>query len=107
LTSTNECYRKRGREETNKNPNSPNISQKSASTNTKPRSSGLEQRRTSARNSDNDGDKDPTNKIMDKSHIVHTSITRKRETQKRGHDVLGIEESPKVMEVDDVREEPS
>jgi hypothetical protein len=48
------------REETNTNPNSPNISQRGTSTKTKPRSSGLEPRRTSTENLNHGGDKDPT-----------------------------------------------
>jgi hypothetical protein len=41
LIRTNECYKQRGKEAPSKNPNSPNISQKGASTKTKHRSSGL------------------------------------------------------------------
>jgi hypothetical protein len=107
LASTNEYYKQRGRETTNKNPNSPNVSQKSTSTKTKPRSSGQEQRRSSTGNSDDGGDKDPTKKTIEKPHIVHTSTKRKREVQKEGQELPEIEGSPKDMEVDDVIEEPS
>jgi hypothetical protein len=97
----------KGRDTTNKNPNSPNISQKSTLTKTKPRSSGLEQRRTSAGNSDDGGDKDRTKKTIEKYHTIHTSIKRKRETQKGGQDLPEIEESPKSMKVYNVIEEPN
>jgi hypothetical protein len=40
----------------------------------------LEQRRTSSRNSYDGGDKDPTKKIMEESHTIHTSIKIKIET---------------------------
>jgi hypothetical protein len=53
----NDCYKQKGREETSKNPNSPNISQICASTKTKPRSSGLEPRRKFSRNLDKGGEK--------------------------------------------------
>jgi hypothetical protein len=49
LASTNECYRQKGREATNKNPNSPSVSQRSTPAKTKPRSSGLETRKTPAK----------------------------------------------------------
>jgi hypothetical protein len=83
LASTNEFYRKRGRETTNKNPNSPNLSQKSASAKNKPQSSGLEERRTSTENLDDGGDKDPTEKTMEKSHVVHNSIKRKKRNSEK------------------------
>jgi hypothetical protein len=46
LVSTNEGYRQQGREAMDKNPNSPTVSQKSTPIRTKPRSSGLEMRKT-------------------------------------------------------------
>jgi len=62
--------------------------------------------KTSSRNLDDGGDKDPTRKIIEKSHIVHIPIKRKREFQKEGYEVPKAKESPKDMEVDDMIEEP-
>jgi hypothetical protein len=58
-------------------------------------------------NLDDGGDKDPTRKTIEKSHIVHTSIKRKREVQKEGQELPEVEVSPKDMEVDDMIEEPN
>jgi hypothetical protein len=94
LSSTNECYRQQGIEVTNKNPKSPIVSQRSTPTRTKPRSSGLETRKTTTRNSNDGGDKDPTKKNIEKSHVVHTSYKIKRETRKTGLEIPEIQESP-------------
>jgi hypothetical protein len=107
LSSTNEGYRQQGREAMNKNPNSPTVSQKSTQVRTKPRSSGLEMRKTPTESSDDGGDKDPTKKNLEKSHIVYTSAKRKRETQKTRLDVPETQESPQEMDVDELIEEPS
>jgi hypothetical protein len=94
LASTNECYRQKGREETSKNPNSPSVSQRGTSVKTKPRSSGLEPRKTPAENSDDGGDKDPMKKNLEKYHVVYNPVKRKRETQKMRPEIPEIEESP-------------
>jgi hypothetical protein len=49
LASTNEFYQQQGRYVTNKTPNSPIVSQKGTPTKTKPRSNGLEMRKTPAK----------------------------------------------------------
>jgi hypothetical protein len=94
MASTNECYRKKGIEATCKNPNSPSVSQRSNLVQTKPRSSGLEPRKTPAENSDGGGDKDPTKKKLEKYHVVHTSSKRKRDTCNTRLEIPEFEESP-------------
>jgi hypothetical protein len=83
------------------------MSQRSIPTKTKPRSNGLETRKTPARNSNNGGDKDPTKKNLEKSHVVHTFSKRKREIQKTSLEIPEIQESPLVMDVDEIIKEPS
>jgi hypothetical protein len=90
-----------------KNPNSPSISQRGILVKIKSISSGIELIKTHTINSNDSGDKDPTNKNLEKTHVVHTSIKRKRETQKMGLEILEIEESPRAMDVDEVIEEPN
>jgi len=67
----------------------------------------LKKIRTTARNSDDGGDKDPTKKKFVKFHTICTSSKIKRITKKSGQDVPKIQESPKAMEVDVVIQEPS
>jgi hypothetical protein len=73
----------------------------------KPKSSGLELRKTPVINLDDGGDKDPTKKKLEKSHVVYTLVQRKRETRKKGLEKHKIEEIPRAMYVDEVIEEPS
>jgi hypothetical protein len=107
LAITNECYRQKSIELTNKNSNSTSVSQRSTLAKTKPRSSGLETWKTLVENSDDGGDKDPMNKNLETSHVVHTSVNRKRETRKMGLEIPKIEESPGAMDVVEVIDEPS
>jgi hypothetical protein len=65
LISTNEGYRQHGREVADKNPSSPNNSQKSTPSRTKYRTSGIEMRKASAGGSDDGGDKDPPRKNLE------------------------------------------
>jgi len=74
---------KHGRDVANRNPNSPTISQKSTPVRTIPRSSGIEMRKTPARNSDDGDDKYPPKKNLEKSHTVYTPIKRKKYTENR------------------------
>jgi hypothetical protein len=104
LASTHEGYRQQGRETTNKNPNSLNLSQKSTQVRTKPRRSGLEMRKTSAESSFDGADKDPTKKNLEKYHIIYTSTKRKREMQKTGLDIPKTHESPLEMDLDELIE---
>jgi len=50
-------------------------------------SSGLETRKNIFVNSNDGGDKDPTNKNIEISHVVHTSAKRKREIKKKGLEI--------------------
>jgi hypothetical protein len=70
LASTNEFYKQRGGETKNKNPNSPNVLQKSTSTKTKPQSSGQEQRRSSTGNSNDCGD------LFDLANATHFIVPK-------------------------------
>jgi hypothetical protein len=83
------------------------VSQKSTPVRTKPRSSGLEMRKTPVRSSDDGGDKDPTKKNLEKYHTVYTSAKRKRDTQKMGIEIPETQEIPQEMDVDELIEEPS
>jgi hypothetical protein len=107
LTSANEGYRKQSREAMDKNPNSLTVAQKSTSVRTKPRSSGLEMRKTDVGSSNDGSDKDPTKKNLEKTHIVYTFSKRKRDTKKIGLGVLETQERPWVMDVDKIIKEPS
>ena len=46
-------------------------------------SNGLETRKALFVNSNDGGDKDPTKKNIEISHVVHTSTKRKREIEKK------------------------
>jgi hypothetical protein len=107
LSSTNECYRQQGREVTNKNPNSPDCVSKKYPNKNKTKKQWFGNKENTCQNSDDGGDKDPTKKNLEKSHVVHTSAKRKRETQKMGLEIPEIQESPWEMDVDEIIEEPS
>ena len=64
-------------------------------------------RKTYVGNSNDGNDKDPMKKNLEKSHVVHTYVKRKRETQKRGLEIPEIQEISLTMVVDEVIEEPS
>jgi hypothetical protein len=98
LANTNEYYKKWGREATSKNPGSPNVSQKSTSTKTKPEiivknREGLPleiQMMVEIKTL-------PERQL--KNHTLFISIKRKREVQKEGQEVPEVEASPKDMEL--------
>jgi len=70
--------------------NSQTVSQNSTLVRTKPRSSGINMRKTLTKSSDDGGDKDPLKKNIEKYHIVYTSMKIKMKTQIEG---LGIHET--------------
>jgi hypothetical protein len=78
------------------------VSQKSAyASRGKPRDSSQEQRKYSTGNSDDGGDKDPSKRVIEKSHIVPMYLQKEKEKfQKEGQEVPEAEISPKDMEVD-------
>jgi hypothetical protein len=67
----------------------------------------LETRKTTAKNSNDGGHKDPTRKNIEKSHTVYTSTKRKKDTQKTRIEIPETQESPRAMDVDEIIEEAS
>jgi hypothetical protein len=104
-----ECYRQKGKEVTNRNTNfnSPSVLQRSTPDKTKSRSSGMQTRKTLAENLDDGSVKDHTKKNLEKSHVVHTSTKIKRETQKKGLEIMKLKKFYLAMDVDEVLEEPN
>jgi len=56
---------------------------------------------------DDGGDKDPSKRVIEETHIVPMYVKIKREFQKEGQEVPANEIIPKDMEVDYIIKEPS
>jgi hypothetical protein len=92
---------------TDKNPNSPTTSQRSTPSRTKNRTNGIETRKASVGGSENGGDKYPPRRSLEKSHIAYTSIKRRRNTSTTCLSIPEVQESPHVLDSDELIEEPS
>jgi hypothetical protein len=64
-------------------------------------------RKRLSKNSDDGDDKDPLKTNLEKSYVVHTFAKRKRDTKKTRLEIPEIQESPQVIDVDEIIEEPS
>jgi hypothetical protein len=103
--STNEGYKQNGRETTNQNPNSAEMSQRSTPSIMKKKTSGMDIRKTPIRSSDDGGDKNPPRKILEKTHVAHTPIKRKINMSSVEISTPEDQESPHAMDTDEIIEE--
>ena len=67
----------------------------------------METTKASVGGSNNDGDKDPPRKSLEKYHIAYTYVKRKRNTSTTMLSIHEIQESPRAMYIDEFNEEPS
>jgi len=66
----------------------------------------METKKISIGGSDDGGDKDPRTKILENTHITYTLVKRKKNTSSTGLSILEVQESPHVMDMDELIEEP-
>jgi hypothetical protein len=106
VNSTNQGYKQHDRETTNQNPNSPTASQRSTPSRMKSRINAMDTRKTPVGGSNDGGDKNPPRRILEKTHVAHTPIKRKRNLSSVEINAPEDQESPHVMDMDEIIEEP-
>jgi hypothetical protein len=72
----------------------------------KSKTSGIDTIKTQVGGSDDDGDKNPPRKSLERIHVACTAIKRKRNLSSMEINTSKVKESPRAMDMDKIIEEP-